>query len=699
MKSDDSMRHKFLQLAKHDQTIAAAISVLFVAIYAQVNFRILPLIDSIIYPLGQKGELPYRDYYFPVTPGTYFLTQFSYWLPGDQNLYTFRLLGLLFLPLLTYSAYFVSRKFSGKVIAILMSAIAVGSFFALGLEMLGGWNLIPIALNFAGFTLLVLAILEDDLKSYRVAKIYFSQNFLRLCLAGFFFSLAVLFKQTHLIQLIAQVLIWWILIRFVLGKKVTKTVFTTKNSVAMTLGASVTAFSLFAWLFSNDIVNEFFINMMSFGGKNPTISSLFGAVFEQLTLLLTSFVPVIFLLLILISIVILSKDRLDIASPLFTILAFQFSYFLLWENSSLDYYSILWISAAFLLISVTSINKFCPKAFKQLWLSLSWSIFLAIQTTYLVLNNEYLLEGLALLNFSEKFLVGFAYVLSIYVVLNLLFKSNYSDQQRVAARFSKNFATDRWSTVALLAVAGVFSELVNLLSSGGQIYFLWVMPFLIVLFQFFVSQIAVPFNFQLLSIPYAVLFLTSIGLFAQGTIAPYSWWGWREPTLLKPSVSSSIEVFKGLSPESSVETFYVDLAKLEIAAASRSKNEDPTVLSLGNIPMATSVSGLTPYSNHYCRVQWFDLCPDDVLERDLEALKMNPPDVIVFAEISPAAFNVHEGLFLDGTSELRRFRDYRYQQVRKGNWVEVGNVRTIGSKADRISGGSRWLVRVYAVSK
>lgn len=699
MKVDASMSQRFSQFLKHDQTIAAAISIFFVVTYAQVNFRILPLIDSILYPLGQQGNLPYRDYYFPVTPGTYFLTQFAYWLPGDQNLYTFRLLGLLFLPLLSYSAYFVSRKFSGQGIAILMSAIAVGSFFSLGLEMLGGWNLIPIAFNFAGLTLIILAIVEEDLKRCKIAKIEISQNFLRLFLAGFLFSLAVLFKQTHLIQLILQVMIWWILMRFVLGKKVTERVFTTKNAIAIVLGASVTALSLFAWLVSNNIVNDFLNNMVSFGGKSPTITSLFGVIFEQVTLLLTSFLPMIFLLLILISAVFLDKAKLEIALPLFIILAFQFSYFLLWQSSSLEYVPILWISAASLLISVMSIYKFCSKESKQLWLSLSWFVFISIQSSYLVLNSEYLFKGLALLNFSEKLLVGFSYTLSIYVVLSLLLKHKDQDRQEVTDFYSQNFTTDRWNTVALLAIAGVFSELVNLLSSGGQIYFIWVMPFLIVLFQVFVSQSTASFRFELFSIPYAVLFLTSIGLFAQGTITPYSWWGWREPTLLKPSVSSSIEVFKGLSPESSVETFYVDLAKLEIAAASRSKNEDPTVLSLGNIPMATSVSGLRPYSSHYCRVQWFDLCPDGVLERDLETLKINPPDVIVFAEITPAAFSVHESLFLHGPSELRRFRDWRYQQVRQGNWVEVGKVRTIGSYADRISGGSRWTVRVYAVNK
>ena len=145
--------------------------------------------------------------------------------------------------------------------------------------------------------------------------------------------------------------------RFVLGKKVTKTVFTTRNSAAIALGASFTALSLFAWLISNNIVNDFLNNMGSFGGKSPTITSLLGTIFEQVTLLLTSFLPTIFLLLIMISAVFLDKVKLEIALPLFMIFAFQFSYFLLWQSSSLAYVPILWLSAASLLISVMSINK------------------------------------------------------------------------------------------------------------------------------------------------------------------------------------------------------------------------------------------------------------------------------------------------------------------------------------------------------
>jgi hypothetical protein len=72
-----------------------------------------------------------------------------------------------------------------------------------------------------------------------------------------------------------------------------------------------------------------------------------------------------------------------------------------------------------------------------------------------------------------------------------------------------------------------------------------------------------------------------------------------------------------------------------------------------------------------------DLCPQNILLNDLEAIKSKSPDVIVIEEISDPVMSLHELGFLKETSEIRKYYTYAYSQVRKGNWVKAGTVRTL----------------------
>lgn len=654
----------------------------WIAIWCFLNFRILPPVDSIAFPLANENYLPYRDYYFPVTPGTYFLSKIASFFSIIEITFAYRLLGLLFVPLLLWSAYSIARRFLSKINSAILSGFASSVFFSLGLEMFGGWNLIPLSLYIVGLALLVR---HSPLSSSTREGAKFSNSNLTVFLSGIAFSVAGVFKQTFLIQLLAQIVLFVVFMAAATGGiKELKSIPKAKL-LAFSLGLILPFLLVYFWLAINDIYGIFIQNMLSFGGKNPSLFDLVGSTFVSVITGMNNFLAIAFILfLALLVVTYSSKERNELLGPAFVVISSMLVYERFWGNLSTA--QKIWTAAVFLiavLVSILVSRKCEAKTFNKA-LPIIWITFLAVTQATVTFSETKMLNKLLSLGLPQSFFTSATLILTLVIT--------YQHLTCTKVESKEDFASMRLN---LFFAAGTFAAFINLASSGGTIYYIWFLGPFLYFTSYAIGRLRLRSNKNLIILLFSVISFGMASNLAFGVANPYTWWGWHEPSLLKPVGKSDLKILTGMRPAEEVNDFYTNIFTFTQTASQEVKSGSPRILTIGAIPMVSAVSGIDPYEGLYCKVQWFDLCPDAILLSDLDALKKSPPDIIVFQEIDDLAFKSHENGFLKSRSALREYKKFRNEQVRLGNWKEIGRVTTPGTNREEKSGFGAWDVIVY----
>jgi hypothetical protein len=112
---------------------ASAVALLWTALFAWVSVRILPPIDGALFPLSITNWLPYRDYYYPTTPGTYFIARIAGYGPSENTLLNFRIIGLLFVPLFFWSLYRLARLNFSRIRSLVLASFGMSLMYKLGI--------------------------------------------------------------------------------------------------------------------------------------------------------------------------------------------------------------------------------------------------------------------------------------------------------------------------------------------------------------------------------------------------------------------------------------------------------------------------------------------------------------------------------------------------------------------------------------
>jgi hypothetical protein len=323
----------------------------------------------------------------------------------------------------------------------------------------------------------------------------------------------------------------------------------------------------------------------------------------------------------------------------------------------------------------------------------------------LVSNKEpELFAKVVSLSYPESFFVGVTLLLAVAVAYlqlqaGLKLRTIQNRNRRQVKLGAAVLSDDQLGDIPmnLFFLAGMFASFINVASSGGTIYLITLISSLVYFIGYTVKILGAPNDLNAKVVLVFVFLTAMISNVAHGVKDPYVWWGWHEPSLAINSNSSEINAFVGMQPAPSVDNFYTNIQRHVLSAASQTEVEKPLLLTLGPIPMVNSVSDLEHYEKLYCKVQWFDVCPDSILLSDLNTIKEYPPDVVVFAEISEVAFQVHESAYLKAPSSLRKYQDYRNDQVSNGEWVEIGRDKTPGTQLEQSNGYGAWDVVVYRV--
>ena len=132
-------------------------------------------------------------------------------------------------------------------------------------------------------------------------------------------------------------------------------------------------------------------------------------------------------------------------------------------------------------------------------------------------------------------------------------------------------------------------------------------------------------------------------------VVPYNFAGWQEPSVLAARGGLDLEAMKGFRLSASTARAVEEAT----SAVQRWTRPDDGLFTFPAIPIFHLLTGRP--SSMFASVQWFDVCPDRILLRDLRTLERNPPAAIVELVLNEDDLRTSEIAFRDGhTSGLRR---------------------------------------------
>lgn len=130
---------------------------------------------------------------------------------------------------------------------------------------------------------------------------------------------------------------------------------------------------------------------------------------------------------------------------------------------------------------------------------------------------------------------------------------------------------------------------------------------------------------------------------------PYYWWG-----LSTLDIRINRQIIKAPSELNGLYTSENNLKLINdvSAAISTYSKASDSVVAFPNIPLFYLINNRWPPGKAV--VYWFDFLPDNLAIKEAEAIKKNPPKVIVYLDLGPAVWQAHEALFRNGKSSGQR---------------------------------------------
>lgn len=654
---------------------------IIVVVFALPQLRVFPLMDGGFYfPLG-SNMIPYRDYFLPVTPLTYFEAQI---FEKSSNPLLVNRLFFLWIPVAMFWSYFmVSRQFLNTLRSCVVAIFGVGLFATLGLELLGGWNTQGLALEAMGLAMSVLAFSTPN--STKARAIGYG------LWAGAFFGLAIQAKQTFAIVnfVICLGLLGWFCVGARKRSESRRRGLGVVSAILVGL-TSVTLISLML-LMKLGALGAFFSTMLSGGGKNPSLLSALAQLQASISEGLSNSGIWAVALLLLLGYFALSQTPKGLGKSsrvvvqclwFFALGLVGFQTFIAVVGTP-EIWAVPWSLLVLLMgmISVRMAARYRQIAPVILAVLVPLLIGLLISPTGI---NAYLIY----VGLPTKFWLILSIAMMIwmsYFCIRMI-----PPTRRTEVQLSLGF-DDAQSISVFIGVLATFASLVGLLSSGVGLWVQSLLPGICIL---------IAACWHLLSrtsglawtklIVYALLVLVGVSGFLTTLTRPYTWWGWTEPSVLDGSrVKANFAYLKDLDLAVSTNDFYTRLASAEERAAGLSGQSSPTLLTFPNATAGWALTNLEPYTASGCIWLWMDLCPNSLALEALRNVRRTPPSVIVWNEVPEEAITLHESAFVHESSAVRDWIKFRNEQVAIGRWVAVDEIpATKGSP-------NQWPVTIY----
>lgn len=143
-------------------------------------------------------------------------------------------------------------------------------------------------------------------------------------------------------------------------------------------------------------------------------------------------------------------------------------------------------------------------------------------------------------------------------------------------------------------------------------------------------------------------------------LIPYDWQGWRQLSITKNMVSSDIEGLTGYKLTEETEKQMSTIIEL----IEENTNDEDGVYQFANIPLFNVLTERKiPV---YGVISWFDVCPDEVAEKNAEMLMEENPKVIIWHNMSEDEWRLLENVFRNGeASGQRKIKEFYDTVVQK----------------------------------
>ena len=627
---------------------------LFLLIYSVFNLLLInkffPITEGWFQDYARymmAGQVPYRDFYVPIPPGFLYLNELLRYFFSDVFLY-YRIFGLIErLVLVTIIFFIFKRLYSGKTLLISLFTGAV-IYIANVQDLFYGYYQTSFF-----FAVLVLYSAIKMYECYDSQKVYLWSILFGVCSAVSF-----LFKQTigGLLPVILCNAFIFLTVKYDWRKTI--------KCCVIFLFSAIAVMSVVALLFYQS------------GALIPCIEQIFlGAKSKgNLTGVFFNFIPRMF-----------NKESLKIfiAGP-FLLLCY-YIYSRTYNSTYKKICLIFIILVEFEILYFDFIRYFnFYENFRGIMYVFCLNILFVL--SYLFITDKE--EKLSCFLFTGFILIGLITISNSSIKIINFMDVRDSRQSFIYLLFFINCAWIIFYTYQLLHIVFQYKKAITFLilcASLGIMYahglsaqledhgtFLIVM---LLLCQ--VLSIDIDLEMNCLIKPGVVSFcvLTIMCIFVQRCNLPYHWWG---VNALQPIRESKFHYadpnLKGIKGNKKSVNDLNTLYEL----INRMKNDGDTMYTFPHINYFNVMSKLD--SPTFAKVHYFDVCPDYIIDKDLELLKLHPPKFVLIQNFEESAWIVHEKFFRNGNrSSQRKVIDYYRQQIIQNNYRVIGEFKVDNS--------------------
>ena len=632
--------------------------------------------DSFCIELMRNGKMIYRDFYYYVPP-VYLLRYGIVWILFDGSLMAIRVFGILDRIILYCLIFYVLGKFSDKKTAFVVTILGYFFYNSLAFNNYGDYT------QYSQIFLMLTAIAFAF--AYNVNNINTRKCYMYLCIGGFFSLQCVMCKQSiGLIAVIAFLL--YILLYSFVYKAGYKVIYYVTSFLA---GVFIGAIPYIVWFGMTGAWNEFIsqvffagvaskgISVQATSSENSQIIRTFRTLFctKSITYICGMLATITF-----------SRCYNKYKSKLCRVGMYICGVLLgIYALHNLNTFSFL-KKIGILIKNVCVCSEYCL----AIVLLLTSVITIWIRKRKLEEHNYYIfaISLIAILASGILYSLKFGQVQAIYSSINLNdYNTNFYEicfwicNVWLLYQLYKKIRNEEVECTAYswaYIVAADINAFVSLYGGGDGKYAtngsLFTVPFAIYIVIKFLQKNEVlrsNVNFVI----YKVIVPTVIGLMAIITMAmrivvPYSWWGWvEEPITESSNYEINYERYNGILCSKRDKVVIEEVTKL----VEKNSDKDDFVLTFPYSKMYNILADRM-YTPTFVPVYYFDVCSDEYAVADLEIIKKEMPEIIVWKDLGEECWKQNEISFRGGNESGQRKIKEWFESVKDTEYTLAGKV-------------------------
>lgn len=151
-------------------------------------------------------------------------------------------------------------------------------------------------------------------------------------------------------------------------------------------------------------------------------------------------------------------------------------------------------------------------------------------------------------------------------------------------------------------------------------------------------------------------------------INPYNWWGLTVEDIWQASYETKIPLLNGIYVSEDEKKILDNIYDI----IQKNTTESDSIFCFPQIPIFYSLCNRRDPET-YTKVQWFDVCTDKSVIKDIEIIKQNMPVAIIIADIPEWVISAHENAFREGNiSGTNKMYNFLYDFIFENNYLFNG---------------------------